>query len=316
MSEMNKRAVPVKMIWMFITLGIAVSWLFTILFLTGGAGGRNLLNSLYSTAPMLLLEVGAAICLAKGTLNLALPGTACLCASMAALICRDDGNLFVAIAVAAAAGTALGAINGLFSIQSRKKAVLVTGIASLITGSCFLAIAGLVTGNMMIAVRFERGIYQIFCWIGIVIAATVCILSALGGESSPETGEDEAKGSGGIRFIWTMIAGTLAGLGGAVYTIRTGAAGVSAFSGCNEFYILPVILLSGMLIPNLRRSMGESILAMVSVILAGLSVGFISTYLMILGVDAQGQRLIMGFFSALLLIPNILIGRGRRKQME
>lgn len=310
MTVPKKRAVPVKMIWMFIVLGVTLSWMLTVLMVRGRM--TNVMNAFYTISPNLLLIAGAAVCLARGTLNLALPGTACLCAALFALISRD-GSPVAGIIAALAAGTALGALNGVFAVQSGKKALLVTGIASLAVGFIFQSFEGILTGNQAVTVNMDRNAIYVFAWIGIFVAAAVCILGGLGKHASPETGEEGEQPSGASRFLWTMIAGALAGLAGVVYVARARAFIPSAFSSCIEMYILPALLLGGMLIPNFRRSTGEAVLGMVAVVLAGLCVGFISMYLMIIGLDVMFQRLVMGIVSALLLIPNILIRRGKKK---
>ncbi len=310
MTVPKKRAVPVKMIWMFIVLGVTLSWMLTVLMVRGRM--NNVMNAFYTVSPNLLLIAGTAVCLARGTLNLALPGTACLCAALFALISRD-GSPVAGIIVALVAGTALGALNGVFAIQSGKKVLLVTGIASLAMGFIFQSFVGILTGNQPFTVKMDRYAYIVFCWIGIFIAAAVCILGGLGRLSSPETGEEGDHPSGASRFLWTMASGALAGLSGVVYVARLQAVMPSAFSGCIETYILPALLLGGILIPNFRRSTAESVLGMVAVVLAGLCVGFIYMYLMIIGADPTFLRMVMGIISALLLIPNILIRRGNKK---
>ena len=71
---------PVKMIWMFITLGLTVSVFLFFVSVAGSRFGMLFQNVIWSTVPILLLAGSAGICLSRGTLNLALPGTALLAA--------------------------------------------------------------------------------------------------------------------------------------------------------------------------------------------------------------------------------------------
>ena len=312
MYDTPKRTVPIKLIWMFVTLMVMISGLSLLITTRMGFNSRLLTNVFYSAAPIALLSVAAYLCLLRGSLNLALPGIACLCGNVMAQIAQSSGNAIPGALTAVFIGAALGALTGLFAIPSRRKVLLVTGLSSLFLGGMFFGISGLISQGMLISVPSGREVSSVFCWLGLFAAAALAILGSLGRQASPSANAGEPEPSGGMRFLWSVIAGAVAGLGGAVMVVRLGGGQPVLFSNYNEMTIVPVLLLAGILIPNVRRSTGEAIMGGLAVLLAVLGFAMISMYFSIMALDMYAQRVAIGILCALLLIPNLLICRGDR----
>lgn len=312
----NKRAIPVRMIWMFISLTLMIGLMMTVIF-SSRRFDRIMQNILVNAVPVVLLAVGAGICLCRGSANLALPGIACLCGCLTALIGGENGDLTaVGIIVAIFTGAALGALTGTFAIQSRRNIWLVTGISSLLFGLLFFSLAGLFVYGASIRLRTDRDLPTVIGIIALVIGITVAILSGLGRHVSTNEGDDAKRPGGGIRLVWTLIAGALAGLAGAFMVIRVGAFQPTFFSNYNESYIIPALLFAGALIPNLRGTKGEGIWGGLAIIFGSVALATMLLLFSVWAVDTLTQRILVAVISILLLIPNILIGRGSKKQPQ
>ena len=306
MESNVRRAVPVKMIWMF----VCVSLVFTALGMLSSASGshfslRTLEQAFNSAVPFLLLSLGAGLCACRGSLNLALPGIMGLSGLLFALINPEGQNAAVGFIAVLAIGGALGALVGVFAIQSRRSVALVTGLSSLLLGGMFSALTVLISEGATVPIR-GRIEYAPFAWIGLVLALGLCFLGSLGLKKPAR------EISGGGRFVWTVVAGALAALAGALQAVRMSTAVPTLGSGYNEQTIVPVLLAAGILIPNARRSQGEAIFGLLSIVFAALAHAMTATSFAMLALDFNVQRFIHAILGTLFLIPNLLIYRSFR----
>ena len=300
------------MIWMFITLGLMIGFMLVLIF-TMPSFGRQLSSFLGNAVMFALLGVGTAVCLNKGTVNLALTGITGLCACLAALLSEVDGAMVVSTFVALFLGAALGALTGLFTIQSRRNVLLVTGISSLIIGTFFSTIAVLISSYSGIRAKVDRDTTLVFSIIFLILAAAAAVLGGLGRSFSTNRGDRAPRPGGGMRFLWTTIAGALAGLAGILMVARIGGYQPNSYTNLLELDIIPILLLAGVLIANVRHSAGEGIFGGVSVIFASIIFSAITMLMSRASIDAYYQRLLIMILSLLLLIPNILICRGQKR---
>ena len=308
MERTGGRAAPVKMIWMFVTLGLMISCILMLLFVRGDFG-RKMLNLLQMIPPFILLAAAASICLSKGSANFALPGIASMCGMLTAQIAQDGDLAVLGIAASLFVGAALGALTGLFTIQSRRNVWLVSGVSSLLLGTLFMALATVFTDYRTISSSFSRDGETVMAIIAIMITVGISILGGLGRHISTNNGDDAPKPGGGLRFVWTLIAGALAGLAGAAMAVRMRGASPTTFSSANEMYIIPALLFGGALIPNLRHSTGEGICGGLAVFFGTVAFEAVMLFFSILGMTNVIQRILVFAISALLLIPNLAIGR-------
>ena len=308
MERTGGRAAPVKMIWMFVSLGLMISCILMLLFVRGDFG-RRMLNLLQTIPPYILLVSTAYICLSKGSANFALPGIASMCGMITALIAQDGDLAVLGIILSLFLGAALGALTGLFTIQSRRNVWLVSGVSSLLLGMLFMALATVFTDYRTISSSFSRDGITVMAVIAIMITAGVSILGGLGRHISTNDGDDAPKPGGGMRFVWTLIAGALAGMAGAAMTVRLRGASPNTFSNANEMCIIPALLFGGALIPNLRHTTGEGICGGLAVFFGTVAFEAVMLFFSLLGMDSVLQRIMVFAISALLLIPNLAIGR-------
>lgn len=290
-----------------------ISCILMLLFARGDFG-RKLLNLIQMMTPYILLAAGAGVCLSKGTANFALPGIACMCGTLTALIAQDSSMAVLGIMLAIFCGAALGALTGLFAIQSRRNVWLVTGISSILLGMLFTTLASVFIDYRSISSSFSRDGATVMAVIGILITAAVSILGGLGRHVSTNEGDDAPRPGGGMRFVWTLIAGALAGLAGAALTVRIRGASPNNFTSANELYIIPALLFGGALIPNLRRTTGEGICGGLAVLFGTVAYEAIMLFFSVLGLDMGLQRVLAFVICGLLLIPNLAIGRGNAKK--
>ena len=311
MDPSERRAAPVKMIWMFVTLGLMVSMLVVYILTMGGNIGRRLESLITAIAPTALLVAGAGLCLSKGSINLALPGIACMSGFLGALLLQvDEGLLFVAIIVALFAGAASGALVGLFTIQSGRKVLLVTALSSLLLGALLTAIPQAATGgNYLSGMSGFRDATLIISILFFLLAVVVCILGGLGKPASTNSNDSAPQPGGGSRFVWSLIAGALAGLAGILNVARLGTFSPSSFSGYNEWTIVPALLIAGAMIPNLRRSKGEGICGGLALVFSVVIFNILTNLIYMGRIETLGARIIQAVISILFLIPNLLIGK-------
>ena len=305
MENNAKRAVPVKMIWMF----VCVSMMFTAFGLLASGNGsrfnaRMLEMAFYTAIPYILMSLAAGLCACRGSLNLALPGIMGLCGLMFALINPEGENAVGGLLAMLVIGATLGALVGVFSIQSRRNVAMVTGLSSLLLGGMFNVLTILFSEGALFQIRGRIELAP-FAWVGLLLALGLCFLGSLGARK-PATG--------GKRFLWTTISGVLAALAGALLAIRTSVASPTLGSGYNEQAILPILLAAGILIPNARRSMGEAIFGLLSIVFAAMAHALLSTSMSVLALDPNVSRFIHAILGVLFLIPNLLICRSFRDE--
>ena len=148
------------------------------------------------------------------------------------------------------------------------------------------------------------------------MAVGVCFLGAIGGKKQFRTREGDASAvSGGNRFLWTMIAGVLASLAGVYRTVQYGGSFNYGTSADISYFmnIALVLLLAGILIPNMKRSYSEALFGHLAVVFAALTLGtFIITF-SYLNLDQSVQMISFAVIGLLLMIPNILIYKQKRE---
>ena len=299
------------MIWMFVTLGLMLGLIAVYLVSWSGDIGRKLENMLNGFMPAVLLTVGACACLSKGSVNLALPGIACMSAFLGSLLLNADSNLaFAAVIVGLFAGALSGVFAGLFTIQSGKRVLAVTALSSLLIGTLLMWIPQAANVySLQTSGSIMRGTVTAFSVITLLLAAAAAILSGLGRHAPMNTGDSAPRPNGGARFLWSVIAGALAGLAGVLLTLRISYFQPSNFSGYNESTIIPGMLIAGALIPNLRRSAGEGICGGLAALFGGVSCFLLTQILYFTGMDTGVARVLLMVVSVLFLIPNLLIGK-------
>ena len=306
----SRRAVPVKMIWMFVCMSLAMMAFISmaVIYPSMRVGFFRTVFSTFTTAA--LLCVGAGVCLSRGCVNLSLPGTATLSALLCAGLCNTGMGLAPAILLTALAGSVLGAINGLFALQGRRSVPLVTGLTTLLTGAIFSAVANVVTNGAFVKMNESFHATTPLILIGLALTLTVCFLGAIGGKSAFATNTVDAASSGGAgRFVWMTVSGLLAAFAGAFQATYMATALPSMFSNYNLYVIFPTLVIAGILIPNARRSAGEAIFGLLAVAFAALAYAFLQFTSLSAGLPSYTFYLIHCASALPFMIPNLLIYR-------
>ena len=315
----EKKAAPVKMIWMFVCLG-----LFSIAIVLPGMmnsvffNPRNFRNIFSQAVLYMLLCGGAGLCFARGVVNLSLPGTAALSGMIFALLMQGGAGFGAAMCVALLIAMLMGCITGAFTIQRRRSVFLFTAVTSLLVdrlcaGINFTISDGMPVSGMPNALRLGNDPIVMAVMLFLVIG--VCALGCIGGRGHFAYGPNAPLSSGGGRFLWTVIAAFLAGLAGILMATRMGTAMPTMFSDHNASVILPVLLAAGIMIPNLRGTVGQTIFGHVSVLLMALASACLSNAFNIMALNSFTQIVLHVVLALLFAIPNMLIGRvGNDKQ--
>ena len=307
-----KKETPIKLIWMLICVGILISAFGLALLAMTNRFGRNLTNILFSCAGTALFAIGAGFCAARGCINLALPGIATVSAFIFSSSIGSSDPAPLAFIGAIFAGILLGALNGLFTLQSRRSVAAVTAVSSLLFNTLVIGIIQSVIENQVPSVRFSSESFGILAAIGGGIAIGACFLGAAGRGKLFRINEADTAVRGSERFLWSIFAGILAAFAGILQSARVGYFHVNLFSSTNALAIFPVLMMAGILIPNLCGSYAESLFGFLAILLCSLAHGFISYFFNYLGAAPSSQTFVFTLLGLLFLIPNILIFSRRR----
>ena len=315
-AQKKTSAVPVKMIWFLISIGV---FLGNFLSLVGIASGRNtgrlMGNAITNCVPYMMMALGAALCMSRGCINLSLPGTMTQSAMVFAFCTRSEMPFFPAMLLAMMTGAVFGALTGIFAVQRSKSVRLATALSSFLVGIIGSGFVYVIGRGEMFSLRWDRSAVTVCCVIWIVIAAGVCFLGAIGGKKQFHTHEGDVSGvSGGNRFLWTMIAGILASLAGVYRTVHYSAFNYSMSADVTYLmYIALILLLAGILIPNMKRNYSEALFGYLAVVFAALTLGAFMVMFSYLGLEQGAQMISFAVTGLLLMIPNILIYKQKKE---
>ena len=318
-SVQPRRAVPVKLIWMLISAAIFLSCFFSLVGAMGSRfNGRALGQGFLYSVAVLMLSLGAGLCMARGCINLSLPGTMSLSALVFASAFSGGMAFFPAMLLALLVGAVFGALNGIFTIQRRRNVQLVTALSSLPVGLIASHFASQVSteGNAWrISLEIARGTDTVFAIIWIALAIGLCFVGAIGGGRLFRTfGEDTVKDGGGNRFLWSVVAGVLAAMAGIFQIVRMRAYSMNPAGDMSyTVSIFLVLITAGILIPNMRGSYSEALFGFLAVVFAAFAYGMLSMMFSYLGFAVSVQYIVYAIFALLLLIPNLLIYKNKKE---
>lgn len=318
----SRRAVPVKMIWMLVSIGILLSCLISLIGMMGSRFNARMLNNIFLVSvSVLMAALGAGFCWARGCINLSLPGTMSISALVFALASNDGMGFFPAMLLAVLTGAVFGSLTGIFAIQRSRKIQLVTALSSLLVGIMATGIASEISlseGTGILKAEVARGTETTIAIIWIMLAIGLCFAGAAGGARLFHTFEsDTSEVTGGNRFLWSLVAGVLAALAGVYQTARLRTYAIGSYSDTYQMVtVFFVLITAGILIPNMRKSYSEALFGFLSVIFAALSHGTINMLCSYLGATSAILYSIYGIVGLLLLIPNILIYKSRKDPIQ
>ena len=152
--------------------------------------------------------------------------------------------------------------------------------------------------------------------LAVICRAREVFQGAIGGKRTFRAFEgDQSPVGGGERLVWSIAAGALAALAGVFQTVRLRVFNTSStdmYTLCNIVFVL---LLAGILIPNMRESYGEALCGLLSVPIGALSYGTIVFTMMYIGISTGIQYMVLALFGLLLLIPNLLIYKRKKDRI-
>ena len=199
---------------------------------------ENLTSILNNGAVLAIMACGLTFVLAVGEFDLSVAAAASFGGALAAVLVTQTGAPFAVTALAvAAAGIAIGLLNGFLVTRFEIPALIVTiGVSSLLDGMTLW-----VTGNSVIFTGFT----EFFLWLGgwriasiqapvfylaviAIILATVLRYTATGRHIYAAGGNRAASRMAGIRverqvILAFVVAGFLGAIAGLIYTARQGS---------------------------------------------------------------------------------------------
>ncbi|HEV7606201.1 MAG TPA: ABC transporter permease [Steroidobacteraceae bacterium] len=300
----------------FAVLTVALFGVVTFAF-PGFASPHNLAGLLDDTAILIMLALGQMLVILGRGIDLSIAANLALCGMLAALFNRawPDAGVMPVFALTLAAGSLLGACNGLLVWKLRLPPIVVTlGTMSIYRGAIYLLSKGAwVNENEMSRdfLEFPRHEFlgvSVLAWLSITVAAAFIValrrsrvardLYAAGG--NPEAANYSGIDPGRMQFIAYTICGAVAGVCGYLWVARFAVAYTDIALGF-ELSVIAACLIGGVAITG---GAGTA----VGVILGCLFLGVIRSSLPLVGVTAFWQMFING---VVILIAVLLSARQR-----
>jgi rhamnose transport system permease protein len=284
---------------------------------SGGFFGWNeVRNNLVKSAPVLVAAVGMTVVILTRQIDISIGSQMSVCGVVAGLLARDGAPVALAAAGAIAAGTLMGAANGVLVAGLRLPSIVVT-LATMV-----ILREGLRWGREG---EFVRDLPDTFQWFGLgneagpwaVVGVAVAVLLAFAwglrnlaaGRAVYATGSDEeAARLAGIRparvtFGAFVLMGLLAGLAGLLNAVRFSSVDPNAGAG-EELRVIAAVVVGGVAISGGR---GSVVGAAAGVLL----LGTVGPALVFLGIDAQWEKAVQGAIILLAVASDALDRRGR-----
>jgi rhamnose transport system permease protein len=281
------------------------------------AAPRNLTGLLDDTAILIMLALGQMLVILVRGIDLSVAANLALCGMLAALFNRacPGAGVLPPVLLAAAAGTLLGAANGLLVWKLRLPPIVVTlGTMSVFRGAIYLLSKGAwVNENEMSRafLAFPRGQFlglSTLSWLALAIAVSFVIalrgtrvardLYAAGG--NPEAAAYSGIDVGRMQFVAYTICGAIAGLCGCLWVARFAVAYTDIALGF-ELQVIAACLIGGVAIAG---GVGSA----TGVVLGCLFIGIVRSSLPLVGISPFWQMFING---AVILVAVLLSARRR-----
>jgi len=286
------------------------------------AAPRNLASLLDDTSILIMLALGQMLVILVRGIDLSVAANLALCGMLAALFNRahPDAGVLPALAIAIAAGAALGATNGLLVWKLRLPPIVVTlGTMSVYRGLIYLLSRGAWVNENDMSREFlalPRGTIlglSTLSVIAILVAAAFIFalgrtrlareLYAAGG--NPEAAAYAGIDAGRVSFIAYTICGAIAGLAGCLWVSRFAVAYTDIALGF-ELQVIAACLIGGVAIAG---GVGSA----VGVVLGCLFIGIIRSSLPLVGISPFWQMFING---AVILVAVLVSARRRESSRK
>jgi len=286
------------------------------------AAPRNLASLLDDTSILIMLALGQMLVILVRGIDLSVAANLALCGMLAALFNRahPDAGVLPALAIAIAAGAALGATNGLLVWKLRLPPIVVTlGTMSVYRGVIYLLSRGAWVNENDMSREFlalPRGTIlglSTLSVIAILVAAAFIFalgrtrlareLYAAGG--NPEAAAYAGIDAGRVSFIAYTICGAIAGLAGCLWVSRFAVAYTDIALGF-ELQVIAACLIGGVAIAG---GVGSA----VGVVLGCLFIGIIRSSLPLVGISPFWQMFING---AVILVAVLVSARRRESSRK
>jgi rhamnose transport system permease protein len=283
----------------------------------GFAAPANLAGLIDDTAILVLLALGQMLVIVVRGIDLSVAANLALCGMLAAQfnVAFPGAGVLPAVAVALAAGTLLGAGNGLLVWKLRLPPIVVTlGTMSIYRGAIYLLSGGAwVNENEMTRafVGLPRAQFlglTLLSWIAVASAVAFVFalrrlraaraLYAAGG--NPEAAAYLGLDVGRVQFRAYTICGALAGLCGYLWAARFAVAYTDIALGF-ELPVIAACLIGGVAITG---GAGSAI----GVVLGCLFLGIVRSSLPLVGITAFWQM----FINGVVILAAVLLGARRR----
>jgi rhamnose transport system permease protein len=285
----------------------------------GFAAPANLARVLDDTAILVLLALGQMLVILVRGVDLSVAANLALCGMLAALFNRafPGAGVLPVLLVSLAAGTLLGACNGILVWKLRLPPIVVTlGTMSVYRGVIYLLSRGAwVNENQMSRdfLAFTRAQFlglSTLAWLAIAgtVVAIVLMARTRGARNlyaaggNPEAAAYSGIDVGRMQFVAYAICGAVAGLCGYLWVARFAVAYTDIALGF-ELQVIAACLIGGVAITG---GMGSAL----GVVLGCLFLGVIRSSLPLVGISAFWQM----FINGLVILVAVLLGARQRRQ--
>ena len=278
---------------------------------------KNVVNILEANSYRLILACGMMCVIASGAIDLSAGSILSFSAIGAAMAMRAGAPVWLAILLALALGTAMGAVNGLIIHLTRINALIITlGTSFLYRGMSLIATRGIPITKLPQGFRdfgfgdvfgMESGVTMSFLVVLLLIPFFYHMrwgtyVTALGG--NPEALKRSGVSTGRYRVSVFALMGALAALAGIIITARLNSAEANAGLDM-EMDAICAVIMGG---TALRGGSGSLLGTVIAVFLLGL----IRNGLTILSVSSYYQQFITGALLLCAVAAAELRERGRR----
>jgi rhamnose transport system permease protein len=310
-SDTQRRDVSLALLTLLLVAGVSFEF-------PGFAAPRNLANLLDDTAILVMLALGQMLVILVRGVDLSVAANLALCGMLAALFNRawPGAGVWPVLLLSVAAGTLLGACNGVLVWKLRLPPIVVTlGTMSVYRGMIYLLSRGAwVNENEMSPafVAFTRAQFlglSTLSWLAIACAAAAMVLTrrsrvarnfyAAGG--NPEAAAYSGIDVGRVQFIAYAICGGIAGLCGYLWVARFAVAYTDIALGF-ELQVIAACLIGGVAISG---GVGSAL----GVVLGCLFLGVIRGSLPLVGISAFWQL----FINGVVILVAVLLGARQRR---
>lgn len=296
---------------------VAIFILFSIMLGGTFLSVNNVLNIARQTAMISVMAVAMTFVIGSGQIDLSIGSTAALSSLVAALILRDTGSIWLALAGALVLGAVIGLVNGVLNTKAGIPSFLTTlgmmgvirGFAMWITNTATVPIQNN-TFNSIFGIGNVGGIPVLLLWTVAFAVIGYFLLNRMRfGRHTLAVGGNEsaARFSGiktqSIKVRVMMMSGLFAAIAGVMYAARM-QSGRWTFGEGDELSVIAAVILGG-------TSMAGGSGTIIGAVVGSFLMGMINNGLVLGGLSVAQQTIIRG---AIIIVATAVANRSNARQ--